>query len=387
MANPLFTAGIGVICGIGFLAFPHSARAQAELHQFLRSSRNVAEIGLNDTQKTRIDELRRQLSDRRSQMRRLTGELERDTRDRIMAVLTQRQRERLSQLYYQNRGPRALESAETAKALRLTDEQRKKIQEIRQQAREAYRNDRRNYGKIIQARNEKYLTVLTPGQRALWDRMLGPPRKKELSLSSEQQRELWSRLRQFAPLTERRYAEELKITDRQREQIRELSRGLWINNSELKKIQQEYGERYERAAGERLKERIQQEMAEAVEKFYERGLQKINAVLTAPQRERLSKLRERLDQRRYRSLGTAALPRSADIADKLELTEAQKERMKALQQAAREAELKEQRESRERVERIQEERNMNYLKVLTPKQRAEWEKMLGQPLKLPKADI
>jgi Spy/CpxP family protein refolding chaperone len=304
-----------------------------------------------------------------------------------MAVLTQRQRERLSQLYYQNRGPRALESAETAKALRLTDEQRKKIQEIRQQAREAYRNDRRNYGKIIQARNEKYLTVLTPGQRALWDRMLGPPRKKELSLSSEQQRELWSRLRQFAPLTERRYAEELKITDRQREQIRELSRGLWNNNTELKKIQQEYGERYERAAGERLKERIQQEMAEAVEKFYERGLQKINAVLTAPQRERLSKLRERLDQRRYRSLGTAALPRSADIADKLELTEAQKERMKALQQAAREAELKEQRESRERVERIQEERNMNYLKVLTPKQRAEWEKMLGQPLKLPKADI
>jgi Spy/CpxP family protein refolding chaperone len=387
MTNPLFTAGIGVVCGIGFLAFPLSALAQAELHQLLRSSRNVAEIGLSDQQKSRIDDFRRQLSDRKSQMRKLTGELERDTQDRIMAVLTGRQRERLSQLYYQNRGPRALEDTETAKVLRLTDEQRKKILEIRQEAREAYRKDRRNYNKIIKARNEKYLTVLTPRQRARWDKMLGPPRKKELSLTSEQQRDLWSQLRKIAPLTERRYAEELKITDRQREQIRDLSRQLWMNNSELKKIEQQYGERYDRAAGERQKERIQQEMAAVVGKLYERGIRKIDAVLTGPQRDRLSRLRVRLDQRRYRSLGTAGLPRSAEIAEKLGLTETQKERMKALQQAAREAELKEQRESRERIERFRDERNMNYLKVLTPKQRAQWEKMLGQPLILPKPDI
>lgn len=304
-----------------------------------------------------------------------------------MDVLTRRQRRRLSELYYQGRGPRAFEEPTTARALRLTEAQLKRIEGIRQEAQEKYRRDRRGYAKIMKERDAKYLTVLTPRQKSRWERMLGDPRKKELTLTSQQRRDLWSYLRRISPLTNRKYADDLKITDRQREKIQELARRLWMNNSEMKRLQQQYGERYEKAAGEQRKEEIQQEMAHAIAEFYERGVEKIDAVLTSRQRDRLSELRKEIDQRRYRSLGAAAFPSSADIAEQLGLTEAQQEKLKSLQQAARQAELKEQRESRARLQRIKAERDQDYLNVLTPKQRAKWEKMIGRPLKQLKPDV
>lgn len=386
-----FTASLGIICAFAMLSAPQTARGQnssqnRRLNDLLRSRRNMEEIDLSDTQKARIEEFRKLLRDRRTEMNRAIADFQTYTRDRIVAVLTRRQRERLSQLYYQGRGPRALEDATTAKELGMTEEQSKRIQEIRREAQEQYRKDRRNYRKIIKARDEKYLTVLTPRQRARWEKMVGPPRKRNLTLTSTQQRDLWDYMRKISPLTSRRHEAELALTDRQKEKIKELSRELWMNNPELQKIKEPFVDRYARVNDERRKTKIQQEMADAIARYYERHVEKIMAVLTRKQRDKLSRLSERLSQLRYRSRGESALP-ADDVAEKLGLTDAQKQKMKLLQEAARQAQREEERESRLRMQRIREKRNLKYLDVLTPLQRAKWEKMTGRRLKPLNQDI
>lgn len=386
MAKALVTATCGIVCGFGLLSASLESHAQSRLYNLLRSRNNVAELDLSAAQQRRIDDLRRQLSERKAAMRKSIDDFERFTQERVMAVLSRRQARRLSQLYYQSRGPRALEESATAKELGLSDEQSKQILAIREAARQEYRQNRNDYRNIIKERDEKYLKVLTPVQQARWKQMLGPPRTEILSLTSEQQRELWNYLRQISPLGNDKYAEELKLTDSQKERIKELSRELRLSNAELQKIRTRYSDRHALARDVERKQKIQREMAEAVEEFYKRGVKKVFAVLTSRQRERLAKLRERIAQRRYQYRGTRSLP-SADIADQLGLTKTQLEKMQAFREAARQAEAKEQRESRERIKRIREDRDQNYLDLLTPEQRAKWEKMLGRPLKRRKPDV
>jgi Spy/CpxP family protein refolding chaperone len=107
---------------------------------------------------------------------------------RIDEVLLPNQKERLGQIILQRRAQRrgtagALASDETAKALGLTDEQKKKLQEV---GREVQKEIEEKLAKIREEAEQKVLEVLTPEQREQYKKMLGeryqppppPPRER-----------------------------------------------------------------------------------------------------------------------------------------------------------------------------------------------------------------
>ena len=115
----------------------------------------------------------------------------------LEAVLQPEQSKRLKQITLQVQGPRAI--LEAAKDLNLTDEQRKKVEEIQEEiarrraelvggrdaTREEARKRTQEMSKVVQ---EKLLAVLTADQQAKWKEMTGEPFKGEIQMPNFQGR-------------------------------------------------------------------------------------------------------------------------------------------------------------------------------------------------------
>jgi serine/threonine protein kinase len=126
-------------------------------------------------------------------------EMTQTARKALAALLTSDQVKRLVQISLQQRGTQALSDPEVARALGLTDEQKRKIRTIQNEACKAMPGppwgggrpppkgrggkkpfDQRKPPDPWKVTTERVLSVLTPEQRALWDEMKGEPFKGKI---------------------------------------------------------------------------------------------------------------------------------------------------------------------------------------------------------------
>jgi hypothetical protein len=164
----------------------------------LRQESVQKELKLSEEQKKKAEELGEQMrekfqeafglegEERAKKMRELTAE----NNKAVAGILKPEQLKRLKQISYQLRGSTAFTDPEVAKALRLTDEQKKDIQKINQdsfaQMREFFQGgppDEEGRKKIAEIRKEasvKAVKVLTDKQRATWKDLQGKPFRGEI---------------------------------------------------------------------------------------------------------------------------------------------------------------------------------------------------------------
>jgi hypothetical protein len=93
----------------------------------------------------------------------------------LVEKLDEPQTRRLKQIVWQQRGGLALGESEVAAALALTPEQQKEIRSLLDEWHHRGRGQRKNV-------SEQLLNVLTEGQKAKWNEMLGEPFKGEIRL-------------------------------------------------------------------------------------------------------------------------------------------------------------------------------------------------------------
>jgi Spy/CpxP family protein refolding chaperone len=133
------------------------------------SFRNLSE----DERKAKLAELRSKFEER-----------QKDIQKKLDEVLNTKQRQRLAELEFQLRGTGALFQKDVATALQITDEQKKKLDDLRSGQRgdlhklfQAARSDREGlHEKMQKARkeaDEKLLAVLTPEQHEKLEKMEG----------------------------------------------------------------------------------------------------------------------------------------------------------------------------------------------------------------------
>ncbi len=152
----------------------------SELSDQLRSEALEIFSSLQDLtpeeQKEHMPELMKMISEKGSAMQ-----------EKIEKLLDAKQQARLKQLSLQSRGAGALEDDEVMKALKITDDQKKQLAEIREEgnkvaeeAMQALRSGggdagemRRKIGAMRTKLTEKALAVLTPEQRAEFDKLKG----------------------------------------------------------------------------------------------------------------------------------------------------------------------------------------------------------------------
>jgi Spy/CpxP family protein refolding chaperone len=169
------------------------------------------ELGLNDEQKTKlqdlVNDLRQQaggrggvnfqelqnLSDeerqkRMDEFRKRAEEAAKKANETIAKILDAKQNDRYGQLQLQREGVAAIARAEIADKLNLTKEQKEKVAKIQEEGRSALRGGGAGFGQLsdeerreaftkAQAAREKVTTdlaaVLTADQKASWEKMLG----------------------------------------------------------------------------------------------------------------------------------------------------------------------------------------------------------------------
>ena len=110
-----------------------------------------------------------------------------ETRQALAGVLQPEQQKRLKQIELQQRGARAFQEPKVQDSLKLTDEQKGKINTINEDAARKRREARQGAGrgnspetrsKLTALRKEsmeKALAVLTPEQKTTWEEMAGKP--------------------------------------------------------------------------------------------------------------------------------------------------------------------------------------------------------------------
>jgi DNA-binding MarR family transcriptional regulator len=110
-----------------------------------------------------------------------------ETQSQVDDLLDETQRHRLKELSFQARGAQALEDDEVVTALAITDEQKKKLADIREEGSTAIQTAfqklragggdqgeiRKQIGEMRKQLNEKALAVLTPEQLAKFEKMKG----------------------------------------------------------------------------------------------------------------------------------------------------------------------------------------------------------------------
>ena len=154
------------------------------------------ELKLTDAQKTAAreagDELRSLFGDMRDQSqeerRAARGKVEgkiKELRAKVEGTLDAAQKDRLKQLSLQRRGAfGALQDPEVATALKLTDEQKKKVETLAEESRPGRGQGgggggdraamRERFAAMQKERNEKALAILTAEQKAELEKMQGP---------------------------------------------------------------------------------------------------------------------------------------------------------------------------------------------------------------------
>ncbi|HTM56289.1 MAG TPA: hypothetical protein VL175_19825 [Pirellulales bacterium] len=213
MRHRLPLAGLAVLAVV---CSAQQAAAQFRNMRFPASLQNVfmlngeavqKELGLNDEQKKTISQLSDQMradaleimsglqdlspeeqKEHMPELMKMVGEKGKEMQGKIDQMLDKKQVNRLKELSLQNRGAQALEDDEVIAALKITDDQKKKLADIREEGakklEETMQSLRSSGGdqgeirqKIMGMRKElgdKALTVLTSDQRAQFDKMKGP---------------------------------------------------------------------------------------------------------------------------------------------------------------------------------------------------------------------
>lgn len=165
----------------------------------------VAELKLTDEQKKNAVEISDKLrEDRRELFQSGAGDdfaalqeklqkLSSEATEKFVVTLDAAQRKRLTELFVQANGTRALNDAEVSKALEITEEQGRKLSELRQESSQAVRDafqdlqgasqeERREaLGKLRDEWDKKFLAVLTDAQRQQLDQMKGKVIELDLS--------------------------------------------------------------------------------------------------------------------------------------------------------------------------------------------------------------
>ena len=147
-----------------------------EAAQSMRPSRESMEPFMNRMREAQTDEERTKVREEMSasfEKQRQEGEA------KLWGVLNEKQTARLKQLQLQENGYRQLNDDETAKQLKLTDEQQTKLKELEEQRSDARRDLGRRASseereKLQQEYDQKIEAVLTPDQKSQWKQMLGP---------------------------------------------------------------------------------------------------------------------------------------------------------------------------------------------------------------------
>jgi DNA-binding MarR family transcriptional regulator len=172
----------------------------------LRGDAVQTELGFKDEQKTAISELALALQQEAfeimSGLQDLTPEEQKEQMPEVMkmiaekgteiqgkvdAILDDQQKARLKELSVQARGPQALEDEEISKALKITDEQKKKLEEIREEGNAAMQEAmtslragggdqgkmREKMGAMRKELSDKALAVLTPEQKEQFEKLKG----------------------------------------------------------------------------------------------------------------------------------------------------------------------------------------------------------------------
>ena len=126
-------------------------------------------------------------------------ELAKEVKTKLGEVLLPHQMERLEEIALQARGTRALQDAEVAAKLKLTDDQKAQLTKLEEEGRQGGRPAGGNAGggfdieafrKARQERSDKLLAVLTADQKAAFEKMQGEkfPNADQLLFGGGQQR-------------------------------------------------------------------------------------------------------------------------------------------------------------------------------------------------------
>jgi hypothetical protein len=160
------------------------------------------ELKLNDKQKEAVVELNKELSEERmsifqgaagdrAKMREQLMKLYHETTAKFEKGLDEDQVKRSRELYVQLNGPMVLQGDVVAEQLKLSDEQKAKVQEALASARQDWMNaGLRDLGQeeaakkvdeLLKSRDEKLLAVLTDEQRAEFEKLKGKELKVDWS--------------------------------------------------------------------------------------------------------------------------------------------------------------------------------------------------------------
>lgn len=194
-----------------FLALAQDASAQrgsffgAARVQLASLAEVQAELKMSDEQKKLGEELNQKLSeDRRElfqtggggnfgEMREKLRQLSTDASAKLVAELDDVQQKRLTEIYVQINGTRALGDKDVTTALKITEEQNEKLTAVRDSNMQAFREAfqdfqslsdeerREKFGQLRREGDEKLLAVLTEEQRTQFDAMKGKEIEVDLS--------------------------------------------------------------------------------------------------------------------------------------------------------------------------------------------------------------
>ena len=188
--------------------------------------------------------------------------------------------------------------------------------------------------------------------------------------SSEAQRRRSRASGLFQTLMSSRVEKELKLTDTQKKQISDLSKKSQFGRDQYSP----FVARIEAAKTDAEKDKIRAEMKEAAEKHRDAVDEQAKKLLTEAQRTRVQQLR-------YRFARSGGLLMTSAIAE-LKITDEQKEKIEAARKELTNAYYKINRRDRYKPEvmaKFYAEWNPKLQAALTPDQRSQWQKMLGDP--------
>jgi Spy/CpxP family protein refolding chaperone len=160
------------------------------------------ELKLSEEHQQKIEELNDELAEGMrtafqdaqgdwTKMREAMNKAQAEVAGKLDELLDPAQRKRLQEVYIQVNGAGALQDEAVAKALQLTDEQKEKLEGVREASRDEFMNaglrdlddDARakKIEELTKSRDDKALAVLTEEQRADFDEMKGEELKVDLS--------------------------------------------------------------------------------------------------------------------------------------------------------------------------------------------------------------
>jgi len=162
------------------------------------------ELKLSEDQLKKLGELREKQRGSFGELRNLDREARRKKMEEMRAenekaladVLKPEQLKRLKQISLQVGGASAFADPKVADELKLTSEQKDKIQSIQQESRQSLRGlfqgggdreeARKKFAEARKSANEKAMAVLTPEQQSKWKEMTGEPFKGEIRFGGGQ---------------------------------------------------------------------------------------------------------------------------------------------------------------------------------------------------------